>query len=58
MCILQVIQINLLLEASVKYKSLNHLITIRVTGSADTPNIHFSSKPTLTKEQILSSHLV
>ncbi|HEY9128681.1 MAG TPA: translocation/assembly module TamB domain-containing protein, partial [Sulfurovum sp.] len=43
-----------LIEASVKYKSLNHLITIMVTGSANTPNINFSSKPTLTKEQILS----
>lgn len=43
-----------LLEASVKYKSRNHLITIMVTGSADSPNINFSSKPSLTKEQILS----
>jgi len=43
-----------LLEASVKYKSLNHLITIMVTGSADSPNINFSSKPSLSKEQILS----
>ena len=43
-----------LLEASAKYKSLNHIITIKVTGSADTPNINFSSKPALTKEQILS----
>ena len=43
-----------LLEASVKYKSLNHLITIMVSGSADAPNINFSSKPSLNKEQILS----
>jgi translocation and assembly module TamB len=43
-----------LLETSVKYKSLNHLITITVTGNADAPNINFSSKPSLTKEQILS----
>ncbi|EIF51191.1 translocation/assembly module TamB domain-containing protein [Sulfurovum sp. AR] len=43
-----------LLEASVTYQSLNHLITIRITGSADAPNIHFTSKPSLTKEQILS----
>lgn len=43
-----------LLEASVKYKSLNHLITIMITGSADSPNINFSSKPALSKEQILS----
>ena len=43
-----------LIEASVKYESLNHLITIMVTGSADSPNINFSSKPALSKEQILS----
>ena len=43
-----------LLEVTVKYKSLNHLITILVTGTADMPNINFSSKPSLTKEQILS----
>lgn len=43
-----------LLEASLTYQSLQHLITIRITGSADTPNIQFSSKPSLTKEQILS----
>ena len=43
-----------LLEISVKYKTLNHLITIIITGSANTPNINFSSKPSLTKEEILS----
>ncbi len=43
-----------LLEASVQYKSLYHLITIKITGSADTPNITFTSKPSLRKEQILS----
>lgn len=43
-----------LIEASVKYKSVSHLITITVTGTADAPNINFSSKPSLTKEQILS----
>uniref|UniRef100_UPI0035662936 translocation/assembly module TamB domain-containing protein n=1 Tax=Sulfurovum sp. TaxID=1969726 RepID=UPI0035662936 len=43
-----------LLEASARYKSLDHLITITVTGSAHTPNINFSSKPSLSKEQILS----
>ena len=43
-----------LLEASVKYRSVNHLITITVTGTADTPNINFSAKPSLTKEEILS----
>ena len=45
---------NPLLEVTVKYKSLNHLITVLVTGSADMPNINFSSKPSLSKEQILS----
>jgi len=43
-----------LIEASVKYKSRNYLITIAVTGTADMPKIKFSSKPSLTKEQILS----
>lgn len=43
-----------LIEATVRYKSLDHLITIAVTGKADTPNITFSSKPTLSREQILS----
>ncbi|HEY9190237.1 MAG TPA: translocation/assembly module TamB domain-containing protein [Sulfurovum sp.] len=43
-----------LIEASVNYRSLDHLITIAVTGTADSPNINFSSKPALTKEQILS----
>ncbi len=43
-----------LIEASVKYKSLNYLITIAVTGTAEMPKIKFSSKPSLTKEQILS----
>lgn len=43
-----------LLEVTVNYKSLNHLVTIFITGTADMPNINFSSKPSLTKEQILS----
>ena len=43
-----------LVEASVKYKSLNHLITITITGSANTPNIDFTSVPKLSKEEILS----
>ncbi len=42
------------LAISIKYKSLNHKITIRVTGSADNPNIKFSSSPALTEAQILS----
>ncbi|MDQ7085533.1 MAG: translocation/assembly module TamB domain-containing protein [Sulfurovum sp.] len=45
---------NPLLELSIKYQSLNHLITIFITGSANNPNIQFSSKPSLTKEEILS----
>lgn len=43
-----------LLEIKVKYKSINHLITINVTGTPEAPNINFSSSPSLTKEQILS----
>jgi len=43
-----------LLEITVKYKSVEHLVTIRITGSASSPNIAFSSKPSLSKEQILS----
>jgi len=43
-----------LIEAIVNYKSLNHLITITVSGSPDTLHINFSSVPSLTREQILS----
>ena len=43
-----------LLDISVKYKSLNHLITINVSGTPATPNIIFSSIPSLKREQILS----
>jgi translocation and assembly module TamB len=43
-----------LLEITVNYKAIEHLITILITGTADMPNIIFSSKPALTKEQILS----
>lgn len=43
-----------LLDMSVKYKSLNHLITIDISGTPATPNITFSSIPSLNKEQILS----
>ena len=43
-----------LLDISIKYKSLNHLITIAVSGTPATPNITFSSIPSLSREQILS----
>lgn len=43
-----------IIEASVKYKSLNHLISITVGGTPEALNINFSSVPSLTKEQILS----
>ena len=43
-----------LLDMSVKYRSLNHLITIAVSGTPATPTILFSSVPSLKKEQILS----
>jgi len=43
-----------LLDMSVKYKSLNHLITMGISGTPATPHITFSSVPSLQKEQILS----
>jgi len=43
-----------LLDIKVHYKALKYLVTISITGSADLPNITFTSKPSLTKEQILS----
>jgi translocation and assembly module TamB len=43
-----------LLEINANYKALNHKVTIKITGSADLPQIDFSSKPVLNKEQILS----
>jgi len=43
-----------LLEINVNYKALNHKVTIKITGSAELPQIDFSSKPALNKEQILS----
>lgn len=43
-----------LLDIKAKYKALNHLITIAVTGTPTEPNINFSSSPSLTREQILS----
>jgi len=43
-----------LLDIKVDYKHINYLITIHVSGTATSPNIFFSSIPSLTKEQILS----
>ncbi len=43
-----------ILDIKANYKSLNHLITIAVTGTPIKPNINFSSSPSLTREQILS----
>jgi len=43
-----------ILALKVQYRSIDHLITITITGTPKTPNIHFSSSPTLTREQILS----
>lgn len=43
-----------ILDIRVKYKSLNHLITIGISGTPTAPNIIFSSIPSLKKEQILS----
>jgi translocation and assembly module TamB len=42
------------LDMKANYKSINHLITIAITGTPATPNINFSSNPSLTREQILS----
>ena len=42
------------LDMKAKYKSLNHLISIAITGTPIAPNINFSSSPSLTREQILS----
>ena len=42
------------LDIKANYKSLNHLITIGVTGTPAKPRLDFSSSPALTKEQILS----
>ncbi len=43
-----------ILDIKVKYTALNHVVTIGITGGADLPHISFSSKPSLSKEQILS----
>ena len=43
-----------LLDIKVKYKAINYDVTIKITGTADMPQIDFSSKPSLSKEQILS----
>ncbi|WP_309496139.1 translocation/assembly module TamB domain-containing protein [Sulfurovum sp.] len=45
---------NPLIEAIVNYKSLNHLITITVSGTPNTLHINFSSVPSLSRGQILS----
>ena len=42
------------LDITVKYKSINYLIKIMVSGTPDMPVISFSSQPQLSKEQILS----
>ncbi|MCF6207591.1 MAG: translocation/assembly module TamB, partial [Sulfurovum sp.] len=43
-----------MLDLTVKYKALRHLITINITGTPAVPNVLFSAVPSLTKEQILS----
>ena len=42
------------LEIKAQHQAVKHLITIAVTGTPEAPNIHFSSTPSLTREQILS----
>ncbi len=43
-----------LLELKVLYKAIDYDITVKITGTADMPQIDFSSKPSLSQEQILS----
>ena len=43
-----------LLDVEVEYQAENYLITIAVSGSPSVPVINFSSRPSLTREQILS----
>jgi translocation and assembly module TamB len=43
-----------ILDLTVKYKAMKHVITIVVTGTPTMPNIIFSSVPSLSREQILS----
>ncbi len=43
-----------ILDIRIKYKSLNYMITITVSGTPATPNIMFSSVPSLSREEILS----
>ena len=45
---------NPLLELSARYDAQRYLIKIDVKGTAGSPNIRFSSIPSLSKEQILS----
>jgi len=42
------------LDIKVNHKSMNHLITVAITGNPAEPNINFSSSPSLSREQILS----
>jgi translocation and assembly module TamB len=43
-----------LLDVEVEYQAENYLITIAVSGTPAVPVINFSSRPSLTREQILS----
>ena len=43
-----------LLDVKANYQSLNHFITILVTGTPEEPSINFSASPSLSREQILS----
>lgn len=43
-----------LLDIKAKYKALDYLVTIAVTGIPAAPNINFSSSPSLSREEILS----
>jgi len=43
-----------LLNVSVKYRSKGYVVTIYISGSAELPQIQFTSKPSLNKNEILS----
>jgi translocation and assembly module TamB len=43
-----------ILDIKANYQALNHFVTIAIKGTPAEPNIHFSSSPSLTREQILS----
>ncbi|SFV54813.1 hypothetical protein MNB_SV-13-1944 [hydrothermal vent metagenome] len=43
-----------LLDIAVEYQAIDYLIDIRLTGMPNSPNIQFTSSPSLSREEILS----